>query len=196
MNLEIVCAGIGGRGVLLASTIIIETAVRAGLHAMASDEYGMSQRGGSVVSLVKVGASQSPLIGRENADVLLAFEESEFYRNLVFLKKGGMAIVNTPRQVLPEKIASLLAGRGSKSFLIAADDIAKEKNMIQASNMALLGFFSFFKVGPYTHEGVLGTLKDRTKGKFLDKNVDIFQTGYAIARNSKLSANTRGRGNP
>lgn len=189
MNLEIVCAGIGGRGVLLASTIIIETAVRAGLHAMASDEYGMSQRGGSVVSLVKVGESQSPLIGRENADVLLAFEESEFYRNLVFLKKGGMAIVNTPKHVLPEKIASLMVGRGSRSFLVAADDIAREENMIQASNMALLGFFSFFEVGPYTYKGVLDTLKERTKGKFLDKNVGIFHAGYSIARNSKLSAN-------
>jgi indolepyruvate ferredoxin oxidoreductase, beta subunit len=181
VNLEIVCAGIGGRGVLLASTIIIETAVRAGYHAMASDEYGMSQRGGSVVSLVKVGTSQSPLIGRENADILLAFEESEFYRNLVFLKKGGMAIINTSHDVLPEKINNLMAQRDSKSFLIAADDIAKEKNMIQASNMALLGFFSYFQVGPYTYEGVLDTLKERTKGKFLDKNVDIFQTGYKKA---------------
>lgn len=189
MNLEIVCAGIGGRGVLLASTIIIETAVRAGLHAMASDEYGMSQRGGSVVSLVKVGKSQSPLIGRENADILLAFEESEFYRNLVFLKKGGMAIINTSKNALPEKINGLLSERGSRHFLVAADDIAREENMIQASNMALLGFYSFFEVGPYTYDGVLETLKERTKGKFLDKNVAIFQAGCAIARNHKLSVN-------
>ncbi len=188
MNLEIVCAGIGGRGVLLASTIIIETAVRAGYHAMASDEYGMSQRGGSVVSLVKVGTSQSPLIGRENADMLLAFEESEFYRNLVFLKKGGMAIVNTSKDALPAKINNLLAERGGKSFLIAADDIAKGKNMIQASNMALLGFFSYFQVGPYTYKGVLDTLKERTKGKFLDKNVEIFQTGYKKAVDMGISS--------
>jgi Pyruvate/2-oxoacid:ferredoxin oxidoreductase gamma subunit len=47
--------------------------------------------------------------------------------------------------------------------------------------MALLGFFSYFQVGPYTYEGVLDTLKERTKGKFLDKNVDIFQTGYKKA---------------
>ncbi len=53
MKLEIVCAGIGGRGVLLASTILMETAIEAGYKAIASDEYGMSQRGGSVVSLIK-----------------------------------------------------------------------------------------------------------------------------------------------
>jgi len=76
MRLEIVCAGIGGRGVLLASTILIEVAAEAGYRAVASDEYGMSQRGGSVVSLVKVGDFESPLIGREKADILLSFEES------------------------------------------------------------------------------------------------------------------------
>jgi indolepyruvate ferredoxin oxidoreductase beta subunit len=183
MKLEIVCAGIGGRGVLLASTIVIETAIAAGYSAIASDEYGMSQRGGSVVSLVKVGDFKSPLIGRENADVLLAFEESEFYRNLVFLKRGGMAIVNTPKDALPDKINNLLAERNNNCFLINADDIAKEKGMIQASNMAILGFFSYFRIGPYTFEGILDTLKERTKGKFLEKNIDVFQAGYESAKN-------------
>ena len=191
MNLEIVCAGIGGRGVLLASTIIIEAAVRAGYHAMASDEYGMSQRGGSVVSLVKIGTSQSPLIGRENGDILLAFEESEFYRNLIFLKKGGMAIVNTAKDALPEEINNLLVERKNKCFFIAADDIAKEKGMIQASNMAILGFFSYFRIGPYTRESILETLKERTKGKFLEKNVDVFQAGYTLARSSQLTADSK-----
>jgi indolepyruvate ferredoxin oxidoreductase beta subunit len=191
VNLEIVCAGIGGRGVLLASTIIIETAVRAGYHAMASDEYGMSQRGGSVVSLVKIGASRSPLIGRENADILLAFEESEFYRNLAFLKKGGIAIINTPKDGLPEEINNLLLERNIRCFFIAADAIAKDKSMVQASNMALLGFFSCLRIGPYTRESVLETLKERTKGKFLEKNVDVFQAGYTLAHSSKLSADGR-----
>jgi Pyruvate/2-oxoacid:ferredoxin oxidoreductase gamma subunit len=81
-----------------------------------------------------------------------------------------------------------MAQRGGKSFLIAADDIAKEKNMIQASNMALLGFLSYFQVGPYTYKGVLDTLKERTKGKFLDKNVEIFQTGYKKAVDMGISS--------
>lgn len=55
MKYQLICSGIGGRGVLLASTILIETAIESGFKAMASDEYGMSQRGGSVISLVKIG---------------------------------------------------------------------------------------------------------------------------------------------
>ncbi len=111
MKWEIVCTGIGGRGVLLASAVLIETAISAGYRAMASDELGMSQRGGSVVSLVKVGTFRSPFVGRENADVILSFEESEFYRNLSFLKKGGLAIVNSRGSVVPSPVEALLLAR-------------------------------------------------------------------------------------
>jgi len=61
MKHEIICAGIGGRGVLLASTILIEAAIESGMRAMASDEYGMSQRGGSVVSLVRLAIMRALL---------------------------------------------------------------------------------------------------------------------------------------
>ena len=176
--MEIVCAGVGGRGVLLASTILIETAIKAGLEAMASDEYGMSQRGGSVVSLVKVGYCKSPLIGRENADVLLSFEESEFYRNLAFLKRGGMAIVNTRKGFFHDGIGNLLKERNIECHFINADDIASRKGSMQASNMAILGYFSYFKQGPYMFEAIEETIREKTKGKFVEKNLEILDAGY------------------
>jgi indolepyruvate ferredoxin oxidoreductase, beta subunit len=179
MNLEIVCAGIGGRGVLLASTILIEAAVKAGLGAMASDEYGMSQRGGSVVSLIKIGDFRSPLMGSENADILLAFEESEFYRNLRFLKIGGLAVINTNNKQLPEVITGLLKSREVVSYLIDADSPAKQLGMIQASNMAVLGFFSRLAIGPYTTERIQETIGEKVPGKVRDKNLDVFLQGCA-----------------
>jgi len=178
MRMEIVCAGVGGRGVLLASTILIEAAIKAGFQAMASDEYGMSQRGGSVISLVKIGDCKGPLIGRENADILLSFEESEFYRNLAFLKKGGMAIINTRKGSLHGGIENLLKERNIKCHLVDADDIANRKGSMQASNMAVLGFFSYFKQGPYIYGAIEETIKDKTKGKFVEKNLEIFDAGY------------------
>ncbi len=183
MKLEIVCAGIGGRGVLLASTILIETAIRSGFHALASDEYGMSQRGGSVVSLVKVGDFKSPLIGRENADILLAFEESEFYRNLAFLKSGGTTIINTKKDVLPEGLTRLLKERNVRCLLVNADGIAMNSNMMQASNMALLGFFSRLSIEPYTFQNIKDTISERTKGKFLEKNLEVFNAGHKYLGN-------------
>jgi indolepyruvate ferredoxin oxidoreductase beta subunit len=179
MKLEIVCAGVGGRGVLLASTILIETAIDAGYHAMASDEYGMSQRGGSVVSLVKVGDFKSPLMGRENAHVLLAFEESEFYRNLTFLRRGGRAVVNTGRRELQDSVHQLCIERDISVGLVDADSIAKEQKMIQASNMALLGFFAQGGVEPYTVRNLEDAIRRKVPGKVLEPNLKVFKAGYA-----------------
>ena len=184
MKIEIVCAGIGGRGVLMASSVLMEAAIRAGQHALASDEYGMSQRGGSVVSLIKIGDFKSPLIGRENADILLAFEESEFYRNLTFVKKGGVIIINTSKVLLQEGLQKLLKKRNIKSFLMNADGIAVDSHTIQASNMALLGFFSHLSIGPFTFQNIRDTIREKTKGRFVEKNLEVFDLGYkyAIAR--------------
>jgi indolepyruvate ferredoxin oxidoreductase, beta subunit len=182
MNYQIVCAGIGGRGVLLASTILIETAIHGGYHALASDEYGMSQRGGSVVSLIKIGDFESPLVGRESADILLAFEESEFYRNLPFLKKGGLAVINSRNMSLPERVQDLLKSRDTRHFFVDADGIAMKSHTVQASNMALLGFFSRLSIGPYTREAVKDVIGSRTKGKFVEKNLAVFDIGYEQAK--------------
>ncbi|MBP8625162.1 MAG: 2-oxoacid:acceptor oxidoreductase family protein [Syntrophorhabdaceae bacterium] len=181
MKIEILCAGIGGRGVLLASTILIECAIKSGYHAMASDEYGMSQRGGSVVSHVKVGNSNSPVIGRENADILLAFEESEFYRNLSFLRPGGIAIINSKNTDIPEPVQDLLKRRAVSSYILDGDGMARKIGMIQASNMAILGFFSAFSIGPYTYDSLSETIREKVAERFFQKNIDVFQTGYKEA---------------
>ena len=181
MRLEILCAGIGGRGVLLASTILIEAAIRAGCHAIASDEYGMSQRGGSVVSLVKIGDVASPLMGRESAHIVLSFEESEFYRNLSFLGREGLAVVNSPRERLIDPVERLLEERGTASYLVDSDRLAREHGMVQASNMALLGFFSRFAPAPFTTEGIAGTIREKVPAKVVEKNLEIYESGYRLA---------------
>ncbi len=188
MKWEIVCTGIGGRGVLLASTLLIETAIAAGNHAMASDELGMSQRGGSVVSMVKVGEFKSPFVGRENADVILSFEESEFYRNLGFLKRGGIALVNLRQKELPPAIEVLLRERDIRFYLVDADAIAGRHGMIQASNMAMLGFFSFFSIGPYTFEGISKAIEGRVPEKFLERNRKVYADGRKEAEEMAVGA--------
>jgi indolepyruvate ferredoxin oxidoreductase beta subunit len=185
MKLEIVCAGIGGRGVLLASTILIEAAVAAGHGAVASDEYGMSQRGGSVISLIKVGDFGSPLIGRENADILIAFEESEFYRNLTFLRRGGVALINTGRTMLDDTVTGLLREHDVAWHLLDADGIARDKKMVQAANMAVLGYFSRLGIEPYTFANIEETIRNRVKAKLVEKNLEVFHEGWERGLASK-----------
>ena len=182
MRMELLCAGIGGRGVLLASTILIETAIRAGYRAMASDEYGMSQRGGSVVSLVKIGDIESPLIGREGAGIMLAFEESEFYRNVASLKRGGMAIINSVKTSLIDSVASLLSERSVSVGFVDADGISRNAGMMQAANMALLGFFSHFAPDPFGYENLEQTIREKVPPKVVEKNIEVFRLGYDNAR--------------
>lgn len=177
-TLEIVCAGIGGRGVLFASTILLACATRKGIYAIGSDEYGMSQRGGSVVSFVKVGNVNSPLVGRGRADVILAFEESELLRNLIYLKKGGVAIVNTKKERMEEFIFSILQKRDANIYSLDADKIAREEKLYQASNVALLGFFSSLGVEPFTYENMKESISEKVQGKMAEINLRIFEKGY------------------
>jgi indolepyruvate ferredoxin oxidoreductase beta subunit len=87
-------AGVGGQGTVLASKLIASAAMRRGFNVRTAETIGMAQRGGSVVSHVRVSEEIfSPLIPLKDADMLIAFEPAEAVRQLPFLKPGGMAIV-------------------------------------------------------------------------------------------------------
>ena len=96
MNKDILICGVGGQGTVLASKIIAASAMEEGSLVHSAETIGMAQRGGCVTSHVRVGENAfSPLIPLGSADLLLAFEPGEAARNLKYLKKDGMAIVNT-----------------------------------------------------------------------------------------------------
>lgn len=189
-SIQILCAGIGGRGVLLASTILIDCAIRKNVYAIGSDEYGMSQRGGSVVSLVKVGDIKSPLIGKGNADVILGFDESEFLRNLPHIRSGGIAVVNTQKTGIHAIIADRLKKSGVTLYLLDADGIARKAGLYQASNMAILGFFSSLGIEPFTYENVREAICERLRGKMVEKNLHVFEMGFKTGKESILCENS------
>ncbi|MBN1918965.1 MAG: indolepyruvate oxidoreductase subunit beta [Verrucomicrobia bacterium] len=86
-------AGIGGQGVLLASEIVAQVAGRAGLDVKKSEVHGMSQRGGSVVTIVRFGRKvHSPLVRQGAADVLVAFEPTEGRRHAAMLARDGARV--------------------------------------------------------------------------------------------------------
>jgi indolepyruvate ferredoxin oxidoreductase, beta subunit len=87
---NILICGIGGQGILKASEIIGDAAMRAGFHVKKSEVHGMAQRGGSVESHVRFGKQvSSPLIAPGSADYLLAFDAEEAQRMSFYLKPGG-----------------------------------------------------------------------------------------------------------
>ena len=98
MNKNCLLCGVGGQGVILASKLIAYAAMEKGMSVRTSETIGMAQRGGSVVSHVRIGEkTYSPMIPKGSADVLLAFEPAEAVRSLPYLKAGkeeGCVIVN------------------------------------------------------------------------------------------------------
>ena len=102
---NILLAGVGGQGILLASEILSEVLMLAGFDVKKAEVHGMAQRGGSVVSHVRYGKQVlSPTIAEGTADVLFGFELLETCRYLPFLKKGGQVIANNVR-ITPSPVA-------------------------------------------------------------------------------------------
>jgi len=98
----VLMVGVGGQGIILASDVLAQVAMEAGLDAKKSEVHGMSQRGGTVSSHVRFGAKVwSPMIPEGGADVLVAFELAEGLRAIHDLAPGGRALVSTQRIIPP-----------------------------------------------------------------------------------------------
>ncbi|MEG1426620.1 MAG: indolepyruvate oxidoreductase subunit beta [Oscillospiraceae bacterium] len=89
-------AGVGGQGTVLASKILAQCAINRGLFARTAETIGMAQRGGCVVSHVRIGENiSSPLIPIGEADLIIALEPGEAVRCLPYLKENGAIVVNS-----------------------------------------------------------------------------------------------------
>ena len=183
---NIMIVGVGGQGTLLASRILGNAVISEGYDVKVSEVHGMSQRGGSVITYVKYGEKVfSPIIGRGEADIILAFELLEAYRALPYLKKGGRIVVNAqsidPMPVItgaakyPEDIARKL---GEKVDITAIDALAlaKEAGNSRAVNVVLIGLVAKNTEIPY--ERWIETLKATVPPKFLEANLKAFELGY------------------
>lgn len=105
-TVNLLMTGVGGQGVILASDILSETAIAAGYDVKKTDTLGMAQRGGSVISHVRMAPEVwSPLIKQGEVDILLAFEKLEAARYAHMLRPEGIVIVNN--QALPPLSVSL-----------------------------------------------------------------------------------------
>ncbi len=186
---KIMIVGVGGQGTLLASRILGNAVISQGYDVKVSEVHGMSQRGGSVVTYVKFGEKvYSPIIGKGEADIILAFETLEAYRALPFLKTGGKLIMNVqqmnPMPVItgaasyPENVVEKLA-KTADVVALDALALAKEAGNIKAVNVVLIGVMAKNTEIPY--EVWVETLKNTVPPKFLDVNLMAFDLGYQQA---------------
>ncbi len=188
---NIVIVGVGGQGTLLASKILGQLALENDYDVRVSEVHGMSQRGGSVVTYVRMSNDEklySTLVEQGQADVVLAFENLEALRALPYLKKDGTIIVNTqeilPMPVIvgatkyPEDCIDRVKAGANKVITIDATKIATECGTQKAANIVLLGVLA--KTLPFTHEQWMDAIEKNVKPKFIEINKAAFDRGYNL----------------
>lgn len=150
MSINILIVGVGGQGTLLASRILGKYAEMKNYVCKLSEVHGMAQRGGSVVTHVRMGEEVfSPIIGEGDADYIIAFEELEGFRARHFLKEGGELLLNTqhikPMPVIigaakyPSNIVERLKNEGINVLDMDALSVAAECGNTRALNTVMLG---------------------------------------------------------
>ena len=187
---NILIVGVGGQGVLLASEVLSEAAMRAGMDVKKSEVHGMSQRGGVVTSHVKFGEKvHSPIIPYGQADFIISFEQAEALRSADWLKKGGMVVTSRTRLVppiasggqfkYPDDPVAALKSKVSRVIAIDADKIALELGNPRLVNILLLGVISD-ELG-LKHTFWEEAIKARVKAKFVELNLKAFAKGRELA---------------
>ena len=183
---NILLAGVGGQGILLASEILSEALMLAGHDVKKAEVHGMAQRGGSVVSHVRYGKQVlSPTIADGTADVLFGFELLETCRYLALLKKGGQVIVNNVRiappsvalgvQDYPEDIPGYLHSEVEDAHVVNGMELAEQAGDMRSVNVVLIGALSLYL--DLDKEIWVKAIKAMVPEKFIDLNLKAFELG-------------------
>ena len=155
---NVLVAGVGGQGVILASDIMSEVFMEAGYDVKKSEIHGMAMRGGIVTSHFRFGKKvYSPLIKEGEVDILFAFEQLEGLRWVNHLRPDGKIImndnkvsppiVNLGEMEYPKGIPEMIRSKFKEFYLIEGTDIALKIGDVRAANVVLLGAMSkFFKI--------------------------------------------------
>jgi indolepyruvate ferredoxin oxidoreductase beta subunit len=194
MKANLVIAGVGGQGTVLAAKLVARAAMDAGLNVRTSETIGMAQRGGSVVSHVRIADTPvaSPLMPPGSADTLLGFEPGEAVRCLPFLKPGGTIVVNA-RTVAPvtaalaqteysgETMIDYLRKCGGCIVVIDGDAICAEIGSPKVINVALIGAAAATGALGLTLDNIEDALRKSLRPKLVDMNVKALHAGARAA---------------
>ena len=184
-----ILAGVGGQGTVLASKLIAQTAMNKGMKVRTSETIGMSQRGGCVVSHVRLGEEvHSPLINFKAADFIIGFEPAEAVRNLPYLKEGGTVIVadNPVKPVTDslsdtnysgEEMITYLRENVKQLIVLNARQVIAEFGSAKVMNTALLGATAASGVLGFTIEDMEEAIHAKVRDKFVDMNIKALHFG-------------------
>ena len=182
---NILLVGVGGQGTILASKILSEGLTQAGYDVKMSEIHGMSQRGGNVSTQIRFGDKvYSPIVGKGEADVIVAFEKMEALRWIEYLKQGGKMVINDfeiPSVPIQQGVAKYPEGileeliHKAKVSVFKAGEIAAQLGNSKTMNVVLLGaLIKAMDIPGIDWEEVI---KSNVKKGFEDINIKAFRAG-------------------
>lgn len=193
MNKSCLLCGVGGQGTVLASKLIADAALKNGQRVHSAETIGMAQRGGSVVSHVRIGQDcYSPLIPEHMADVMIAFEPGEAVRCIAYLKDDGVMVVSN-KEVAPVtaslsgsdysgvEMLQFLQKQVKKLVVVDAEVVLEQLGSAKVLNVVLLGAACASGMLGVTLEDIEEALKLRLPEKLHALNIKALETGAKIA---------------
>ncbi|MDR1861332.1 MAG: indolepyruvate oxidoreductase subunit beta [Bacteroidales bacterium] len=192
MKIDIILAGVGGQGILSIATVLGAAVLRENLNLKQAETHGMSQRGGAVVSHLRISSDTvaSDLIPEGAADLILSVEPMEALRYLPYLSDNGYVVTNTtpfvniPDYPAPEQV---LAAVNALPRVVAlnADEIAKAAGNSRTSNIVMLGAAApFLQLDFTTLEEGVRSIFARKGDAIVDLNLRALHAGHEFAKNS------------
>jgi indolepyruvate ferredoxin oxidoreductase beta subunit len=190
-EINIIICGVGGQGVVLVSELLGSAAVRGKVAVKGSEVLGMAQRGGSVFSNLRLGGDViAPMTPEGKCDVLIAVEPSEALRNIQYLAKNSVVVLNTTI-VLPytvylgksgyptqDEITKKLGEVTNRIITLDASGLAKQAGSLQAANVVMLGALFGTGLMPVKEETAKEAILARFKAKVGETNIKAFDLGY------------------
>ena len=193
MELNVLIAGVGGQGNLFASSILAEYLIKKGYQVLAVETIGAAQRGGSVVSHLRVSDAElySPLIPAGKVDILMGFETIEMLRNFELLAGDGMYLLNDYKEptVLcnmemdtypsDEEIRAALKKSGKKGYSIKATECARQIGGSLLTNVVMVG--ALCQVSPlFDSQEVKQVLVGKSPARVKEQNLQAFDAGGSL----------------
>ena len=187
MNKNIILCGVGGQGTVLASKLIASVAMEKGIPVMSAETIGMSQRGGSVFSFIRMGNDIfTPMIGEGEADIIIAFEPGEAVRMLPYLKENGQMIVSSA-EVMPvmatltgedyqgKEMLDYLASKVKRLVMVNTEDACAKIGTTKALNVFLLGVAVLSGALGITEEELTQVIRKKVPERFHELNMKALQ---------------------
>ena len=179
LDCKIIICGVGGQGVLFLARVLYGTARILNRGVMGSETHGMSQRGGSVTSHVKIGDYHSPMVRRGTADILIVLKAEEIYGNLRFLKRGGRLLLNADGDFnLAPEVAKALSEKEIDIIQRDATALAVRLGNPLVANLVLLSAGVKAGVFPIHRDTLIKAVESVSPSRFVQNNLMAVKAGF------------------